>query len=188
MACLSSTHELLHPYYALHALVFVCLWLWDTLQTRSVQIGRASCQLCSDGGKRALHFCTWTCTCAVPAYVLALTQLAGPPGGDYTHRVRIVGHARFIQKLRCTCTYRSQENESVFRLYSHEQFEYWEGAGVGDSKRNVFSIALTLRAYRCSRRVPVASQTAAHAVPVLDTLCEKMACPTRSTCKYTTST
>ena len=40
---------------------------------------------------------------------------------------------------------------------------------MGDSKRNVFSIALTLRAYRCSRRVPVASQTAAHAMPVLDT-------------------
>jgi len=30
------THELLRPYYALHALVFVCIWLWDTLQTRSM--------------------------------------------------------------------------------------------------------------------------------------------------------
>ena len=45
----------------------------------------------------------------------------------------------------------------------------WVGAGLGGSKRNVYSIAVTSRVYQSSPCVPVASPMAPHTVPVLGT-------------------
>ena len=46
---------------------------------------------------------------------------------------------------------------------------YRGGAGLGDSKRNVYSIAVTSRAYQRSACVPVAPTMTPHAVAVLGT-------------------